>query len=105
MLNNYYDFDISIDEIDSSTLNFFNFILTNEADEILLTDTLEIITKIARNSDLHANLLIENGFLPATASLLESDVTQTCLSFIDSIAIHGENYVRGSLVSSISISY
>jgi hypothetical protein len=95
MLNNYYEFEISIEEIDSSTLNFFNFILLNEADEILLTDTLEIISKIARNSNLHANLFIENGFLPAAALLLGSDVTQTCLSFIDSIAIHGKDYIRG----------
>lgn len=93
MMNNYFDNNIPVEDITMELLDFFKFVLTNEADEILLRETFEIITKIAQVSRAHADLLISNGFL-LISQFLDGSIAHDCILFIQVVVKHGENYMK-----------
>lgn len=94
MVNNYFEYEIALDGVSKKFLDFMHYILLNEADEILLTDAFETIAKISRFSVLHAKLFVENGFLNEASQFLDSDVSQACMSFIESITSYEEEGVK-----------
>ncbi|KAI6189914.1 Importin subunit alpha [Aphelenchoides bicaudatus] len=94
LICNYFDFEVPLYEISKELLEFLHYVILNEADELLLSDAFDILTKITQFSSLHANLLVNDGFLGEAISFLNGDVAHSCMMFVKAIASYGEEHIK-----------
>ncbi|CAD5232509.1 unnamed protein product [Bursaphelenchus xylophilus] len=72
LINNYFTFMTPVEELSDEFLSLYEFILTNEFDEILLNEALDTLTGICHFGEEHIQKLIDVGFLSHCSPLLEN---------------------------------
>lgn len=93
LLDNYFELERPAHELTDKLIDFLRFLILNDADELILNNTFEILTRLANFSRLHAEMLVTKGFLSDIIGHLGNELSRSWLSLVKTLAFYGEDYV------------